>query len=651
MTKKLFIGFLFLNFLLKAQVNEQALENFNKAIFQKLEKKDHSDVTIIFDKTYIDINQKKFTEVYTTVHRKIKIHSLFGLEQYNKLYIPTINDLNIKLDFIQCKAKTLKKDNTSIVTSKEHMVSTTLPANAPFFYKVNGDVKMLAIKDVNIGDEIEYIYTTKQTYDTVFYFYKTDKIDFGTIDYCLEKSLFIKAKNLNVNIWPYNFHNGLNRKSDFSFEKGYKVNLKDIEPNFQEIYSQSNLNVPYLVYEIKSTINRESKDTWEDFAKNFKPRRQDTRKNYILNGESITKTLEEVDTILTNKKKYETLLSKINKPIEDNFYIYEDIKEDIGTAFSYAKTLSKAAKKLNLPINFHFLVSKNNGQLDKSLVSLYQFDTIICSFKTEEGTMAYFPLVAPYSVINDIKKEYQETECFSIKQDSNGKRTHAFDFIPLLKKGSFQKKVHLNFSKIKQDTLKITANESLKFSGHSWLQIKPSVSHLIKDTLRIKKRLKSFVKTQIVLTNEIDSIYNLNYAKKEDSFVIDYQYDIQKKVNPNSAYINISPRHFFEKDFFTPHYQKTKRTHKGYLTNEFNTSYFFSFDGINSWLKNRFLKIATTNEIGSVNSNYKYNNDKLETSIKLNFEKGVFEASDWSKVLDLRESMYNFLNSKFYFKI
>ncbi len=652
MIKKLLVGLIFLSFSVNGQINNRSLENFNNASYQSIEERKDNDVTIIFDRTYIDVIKGKTIEFYKTVHRKIKINSLYGLERYNKLYIPTFNDLSFKLEFVDCKVKTLKKNKSIVTTSNETMVNTTLPANTPFYYKVNGKVKMLAIKDINIGDEIEYVYTTKQVYDVESdYFYKAGKLDYGNSNFCLEKTVFIDAKKFKIKIWPYNFNNGINRKSDFSDESGYKISLKNITANTNEIYSRSNLEEPYLFYEIKSTVNRESDDTWEDFAKHFKPRRHDTKKNYILNGLSIEKALSELDTINGIREKYKDLLNKINQPIEDNFYIYEDVKDDITVALGYAKVISKTAKKLELPINFHFLVSKNHGNLDKSFVSLYQFDAIICSFINDKGITEYFPLIEPYSSLNDVKKEYQQTECFTIKQDINGGRVHNFEVIPLLKEGDFQKKVHLTLNEIKADTLKITVQESLKYTGHSWIEIKPVLSYFVSDSLKTKKRLKSFIKSQLVINNKIDSIYNIRHSKKEDSFTIDYQYDLSKQISSNSSYFNISPIDFFKKDFFTPYYQKNKRVYKGYFTNEFNTSYFFSFKGNNSWKENRLLKSSINNEFGTVSSTYNYSSNKLETSVKLKLGKTEFEASNWSKVLELRETMYDFLNSKLYFKL
>ena len=651
MTKKLLFGFLFLSLSVVAQINTEGLENFNTASFQEIEKKERCDATIIFDRTYIDIKRKGVIEIFNTIHRKIKIHSLYGLENYNKLYIPTINDFDTKIEFVDCKVKTLKENKTKVVTNNENIVSTTLPANAPFFYKVTGEVKMLAIKDVNIGDEIEYIFTTKQIFDSSNYFYNMGKVNFDTNDYCLEKSLFIFSKKFNVKIWPYNFKNGVDRSSDFSYKNGHKVSLQDIKQNYNELYSRSNLDRPYIFYEVSSIENSESNDTWKDFAKYLKPKRQDTRKNYVLDGQSIEKALDEIDSIQDAEGKYKSILNKINTPIEKHFFSYKDIRGDIDVALSYAKVISKTTKKLGLPINFHFVISKNKGKLDKSFVSLYQFDTILCSFLDSNGVVNYFPLLEPYSSFNDIRKEYQQSECFTINQNTNGNRTYKFDYIPKLETGYFQKEVHLSLKDKEIDTLRFSVKEALKYSGHSWTEIKPIISYVLEDSLKAKKRLKSFIKNQLVLSNKLDSIYNINFLKKENVFTVDYQYDIKKQIHPKDQYFNISPILFFEKDFHTPYYMKKGRTSNGYLTNEFNTNYLFSFDGDCEWQENNLLKSSTTNELGNVISTYKYINKNIESSVKLTVEKTDFEPQQWKKIVDLREAMYDFLNSNFYFKI
>ncbi len=656
MIKKIAIGLFLATLSVKAQINDKALENFNSSSFQNVTETALSDVTILFDRSYIDVKRSKSggIEVYKTIHRKIKIHSLYGLENYNKLFIPTFNDINIALEFTGCKAKVLKENNKTVVTSSENIITTTLPANAPFFYKMKGKVKMLAIEDLNLGDELEYIYTTKQAYDfsDIYNFYKTDKIAYTTNDYCLEKSLFIHAKRLNVKIWPYNFKNGINPNTNFLKDEIYTVSLKNIKPSSEEIYSLQHLHEPYLFYEISSSQNKESDDTWKDFAKYFKPKRQLSRKASIFDGKSLNSIITELDSINGTKEKYQFLLRKINKPFEDNFGIYKEVKNDIGVAWSYAKVISEAAKKQELPINFNFVVSKENGTLDKSLVNLYQFDAIICSYKNEQGKTDFFPLVSPYSSLNDIKKEYQGAPCFSIKQDREGNRTYDFGSIPMLEKGNFEKRVHFKLNTIQSDTLKLTIKETLKFKGHIWLEFKADLYNLVKDSLMAKKRLKSFAKSQIVLDKKTDSIYNITYVKNKDAFTLSYQYDLSKHMKSNANYYSISPKYFFAQDFFTPYYQKNKRLNKGYLINEFSICYFFSFENENnSWLENKLLKNYLTNEFGSVSSTYGNTKNLVEASVKLDFIKEEFEPQQWRKILDLREAVYDFLNSKFYYKI
>ena len=93
-----------------------------------------SDAVIIFDRVYYETEERGTSvEQIETVHRKIKINSLFGLEVFNKLYIPTFEDLHYKTELLDCRVKTQKPDNRTINTDLTSLVETTLPANVPFF--------------------------------------------------------------------------------------------------------------------------------------------------------------------------------------------------------------------------------------------------------------------------------------------------------------------------------------------------------------------------------------------------------------------------------------------------------------------------------------------------------------------------------------
>ncbi len=213
-----------------AQIINEPFNNYASSKFENIENVENMDVIILYDRTYYETKAIGEQVIQNKViHRKIKINSLHGLEKFNKLYIPTFNDLDHNLKYISCKAKVLKKDGKVIQQDTSNFVSTTLPANAPFFYKKEGKVKMLALSNIKIGDQIEYVYKIQHIYNySANYFYKHDFVPFSSGNYCLEKSIYFQPPGFNVKIWPFNFHNGISKNTNFTYKDGFKITLNNM---------------------------------------------------------------------------------------------------------------------------------------------------------------------------------------------------------------------------------------------------------------------------------------------------------------------------------------------------------------------------------------------------------------------------------------
>lgn len=639
-----------------AQLNNEAYRNYDVSNYEDVSLNETSDATIIYDRTYINVDKIKHkgeikVAVLNTIHRKIKINTLYGLKQYNKIYIQTFSDLYFDVEFVDCKVKTLKKGGEVVTTNSSDVITTTLPANAPFFYKQEGEVKMIAIKDINIGDEIEYVFSTRKIIDIdPEYYYKTDRISFVYDDYCIEKSLFINADKYKINLWPHNFGKNYTRSSDYSYNDGQKIVLNNIKPKSNELYSNSYFYEPYLTYSIKKSVILKN-DTWEDFAKYFKPSRKKTKNKYIFDGKSINDAITEIDAIKGIKEKYEAILEKINEPIQSKAFLYLDIDDKIDIAWSYAQIISRASRKMKLPINFHFVINKNYNKLNKAYVSLYQFDDIICSFLDDDGKTYYFPLFKPFSSLNDIEKEFQGTESFTITQNELGERTHSFDYIPEFNPGKISKSIDVVLNEIEDDNIKLNIKEKLSFTGHSWIKNKTLLTYIVEDSTETSKNLMIFVKEQIPVSHKIDSIYNIKYKKNEDSFSVNYEYDRSLTLNNITRIIYLRPSDFVQHIFYTPYHMRQGRLERGYLNNEYNLEYVINFD-LNKefkWIQNDNIKNEIINDFGSLKTNFSKENNSLRTSFNLVFKKNEFEVSQWEQILALRDKAHNFFVTKFYF--
>ncbi|MCB0402689.1 MAG: DUF3857 domain-containing protein [Flavobacteriales bacterium] len=648
------ILFLILTVSLSGQLNNEAWENYEKSVYEDVNDSQHqSDVTIIFDRLYYTtISHKESMELLTTVHRKIKINSLYGLEQFNKLYIPTLNEFDRKLEFVDCKAKTLKKGKPAVITDTSTFVTTTLPANAPTFYKMKGNVKMLALNDINIGDEIEYVYSIKFFFNYApENYYRTERILFKDDHFCLERSVYFDAQGFNVRIWPYNFPDGRDRNADFSYKTGKKVGLSRLEAAPDELYSITSLNEPFIYYIIDNSMVVKE-DTWEDFAQNFKPHRSETKKNSIFNGEKLVETLRDIGKISGIKNKYQAILEKINKPIEDHFDLYHEVRNDVDVAWSYAKIISKTVKSLNLPIDFHFVVSKHRDVIDKTYVSLYQFDNIITSFQDEEGTTYYMPLLEPYSSFNDVRSEFQGTECFTISQDATGKRSFSFNKIPDFNNESFySKEITITLARdTKPDTLSLSVTETLKYTGDVFTDIKPLIAQIIKDSANTIDNFKRFINRQVVQYDNIDSVYNINYHQDKNGFDISYCYELHEKLSEQNKIINLKPSKFIDNPYYTPFHLRKNRISRGYLYDEYHVEYRININ-LNGyqWMENNLLQQEYSNPFGKITSGYSTENG-VSTYFKMELLQEQFEPSGWNDILKLRDLAFNYLDANFYLK-
>lgn len=656
----LIIGFIFLHTVVFGQISKEAWEGYAKSTYQNISNKQENDATIIFDRTYLTTNrEREKVDFITTIHRKIKINSLYGLEQFNKLYIPTFDDINYKVEFLDCKAKIHKKGQKSIVTDTSGFVNTTLPANTPFYYKVDGNVKMLALSGINIGDEIEYIYSLKTPYDVLpLYFYKADREHFSSSNYCMEKSIYFDTEKFDLKIWPYNFPNGVTRKSDFSYSnrhgEGHRVMIREIDEENNELFQSRYIDKPYITYIIVHRSTEEvEEDSWSSFAKDFKPRRSETKQNYIFDGEKMVQAYKDIEKIRGIKSKYKKILDKINQPLQYRFGLYSDVKDDIDAAWSYAKILSKTAKDLKLPINFHFVKSKHYGKLDKSYQSLYQFQNIICSFKDEKGTVYYFPVLEPYSKLNEIRNEYQGVDCFSILQDETGKRSHEFGTTPRFNEDSFyNKEVNVNLKEENSGSLFFKVEEKLILSGNVWTEYKPFISHIIENKKQVKRNLKRYVEQQVVLMNQIDSVHNIEYEEQNNSFVISYSYDLEIQSNTEAKFVDFKMEDFVHNEFYTPFHQRSNRKKQGYISDEFDTKYKITLN-LNSayqWVENKLMKSDLSNSIANVKSSYIKNAHGVTADFEIKYNLEEFTPNQWKDMVQARDLSYDLLNANFYFR-
>ena len=652
---RLFWSFLLLlaHNLVGAQMSKEAWDNYKSSRYEKVLDFQESDAVIIFDRTYYETTAKgDKVERIKTVHRKIKINSLYGLEQFNKLYIPTLDDLHYNIKFVDCKAKTIKPNNKVVVSDTSLMVETTLPANVPFFYKKEGSVKLLAIRDITIGDEIEYIYAVKSSYQTSPQHYShSEYVSFSGNNDCLERSIFFESDDFITKIWPRNFRSGVTGKSSFVYKNGQKISLARISRNSEELYANDIIDQPYIVFTTTKYI-AENDDTWKDLLKDFGHNIKKSKKTAIFDGLKFTEFQYQLNRIKGVTGLFDSLLNTLNAPVEANLHVYRDIEDEIEIAWYHANIISKLMKRLNVPLQFNFVVDKNSGTLDHDFVSRYQFDNIIISFVDEQGQKHFMPLLEPHSNLDEIKLKYQGTECFTISQESTGRKTFLFDKIPDLGvKNKISTEVKVVLKKLVMDSLNLEVSNKVSYQGDSWLNIKPYIIHLLNDSAEKENSLNSFILGQLIPTDKIDSVYKVEHSLDSVSFVLSYSYSTSQAMPHNSNIISFQPEQYIISEFYPSYGARDNRTVSGYLYNEPELAYSLSFSLGNkfNWIENVRKKDNLENAFGVFSSDYSYKSPELNLSFGFRYKKEMFKKTEWPDVLDLRDKSAGFFGGNLYF--
>lgn len=624
-----------------AQENIKAWSNFENSTYESISQED--DAVILFDRSYIEVknNYLEGISVTRTIHRKIKINTLYGLEQYNKLYIPVVQGIHSNSILLSCKAKTIHSNQEVEETENYDMITTSLPANASFFYKVEGKVKMLAIKGVKIGDEVEYIYSVEKKYDVApIHFYLFDRIEFNENNYCLEKSIFINENYFECTIWKNNSQIKLEKNGNWK-----RISVNNIESYRPEIYGLETRDLLTIKYLISLRQEGEEIESWSDFVLKGKSKRREVKRSTILDGQNIFDFIPEINNISNIDKKVKFISSRINGVIENEFELYSQVNNDIHTSFAYYKILSKLFKKIKLPIQAYFVVSKYYGDFDENNFLLEQFDNIIFSYINNTNELKYFSILEPYSDINQIKKEFQGTKAFIIHQNEKGEKTHEFGEIP---KVSTINGHNINFSigveSLNEDSLVYDVTESHIFLGTEWLKVKPFILNIVSNEKKVNSLLQKFVLNNLVKP-EVDSVHIINYEFSDSSFRINYNYNFSVLFQKSHNVLEFKPESLLRNNYYTPYYLKNQeRKHPGYLFLETNRTIQFELDLSDEliWLENENLNQNFNNAFGQIISTYESIDNQLKFSIQINWFKDTFTTKDWGSIYDLRSVTQDF---------
>lgn len=249
---------------------------------------------------------------YSTRHLIIRLNTDYAIEYYNKVYIPMTNVLGMmefRARFISKDGKIREMDVDKNVKDVEN-------------YNNNGPYKIYALEGIEIGGEVEYIYTTKR----VWRGYGTESFR-SIYNYRVIEFDIISPNHLKYDGKSYN---GLpeikSADEDDDDRRVLRMRATNIEGYEDEMYSSSNASYPRVEYKFayNTSVSRSTRlNTWQDAAETF----YGVVYNYSANEKRMADMLYKkmgIDLMSGREER----IRKIESYVKANFTIRADAEGD-----------------------------------------------------------------------------------------------------------------------------------------------------------------------------------------------------------------------------------------------------------------------------------------------------------------------------------
>lgn len=213
---------------------------------------------ILKDKRIIEIffdgeGNKTETNTYYTKHVIVRVNSDNAIEEYNKVYIPMLGVTEV----VDLQARFISKDGKVINFDKSHVKDVEN-------YDNHGPYKIFALEGVELGGEVEYLYTVKKP----FRMFGTEMYR-SSYDY-REISLDIVApSHLKYDAKSYNGLPNPEEQDRNDEKNGLHLSADSISGFEDEVYSAEDAAYPRVEYKLAYNLSASRKKrlyTWNDAA-------------------------------------------------------------------------------------------------------------------------------------------------------------------------------------------------------------------------------------------------------------------------------------------------------------------------------------------------------------------------------------------------
>ncbi len=601
--------------------------------------------SIRYDYDLVSKNNIYYFERTTTVKRRIKILSQYGIENFNALFIPTYNDIDFNRKLLYIKATTIKDNGEKIPANTKNIKETTLPANIPFFYGYKGKVKKLPFENVQVNDEIEYEYQIKFTSSSGNdYLNFTDKkiiseeFPVKNADY-----QFRVSPNLNFQGIPNNLSAQFSEKTMPDGDKVYSIKLQDITPLKKERYSRA-FEYPQFYYNIHRNKYNFQFSSWEEYVENADITTK--KKSFLSSGltiKNIASKVKDIEKVLPRVEKIKRILFEdYLKDIEKLLYHLNYFEPD----FYDAKQIIKLFNMLDINASIVMVKDKEKGKIIKELITFEQFDECLVEFFDENGEKYYLSLFSPFCGINEIPSQYRGTEALRI---SNEGKSKTFDFIQLPGMDSHENIQNTNYAVTlhkKTDSILVSVKKNVSGKGAYYHDIKDIIELEKLDTLlslfsdATASQIESYfdkVEVDTVLIHDTES--ELNYS-------VNYRYSIPK-LSSGSYSIPLSEiiRESIFTDIQTSGTRKTNAYFNYPKTNDYTVN--ITLDGNYKFEKNNLLEGNINTEHAEFNSEHNLiASNRLELKFKYTLFTDYCQSNSWKNIERVHHEIYKFLKQR-----
>jgi hypothetical protein len=358
---------------------------------------------------------RKFSEFVreVEVYRKIRILTPNGLDRFNRLYIPTYEDLDFRSIVFELNARTIKQNGEQYEANSANIKETTLPGNNPYLRNYEGAVKLVALPQVDVGDIIEYSYKIRYINDFTYHYADSyERIFNADIPIRTYEQSFVIDEKLHSRLLEFNLPSKCTVTEEEEGEK-YSWSFIDLDAYAKESFSHDYSYLPHISL-LVSTKPLDMNGSWRAVMQKIdhKPK----GKFNFLSEFSVN----ELKKLASEK---ETVEQKV-RLICDSIYQWkrdEDV-EDIYNRNSWRSNwyvnnkYLNLFKKLGIKSSLILMRPLEEGDFDEDIITLSQFSKTLIEFENEQGVAHYLTPRMAFTPIDYIPFEFQGSRAVRMRE-------------------------------------------------------------------------------------------------------------------------------------------------------------------------------------------------------------------------------------------